>query len=96
MNPLLLSQTNRESFAAMYILKGEENTNSFYEPHLVLQNTSESIGEKEAGKVGAEFPRTPLPPRLHFGSGLLKKIGEIIFLFYSAIIDAGKEDSNFK
>jgi len=34
----------------MYALKGEEKPNSFYEPHLVLQNTSESIGEKEAGK----------------------------------------------
>jgi len=54
MNPLLFSQTNRESFAAMCTLKGEENTNSFYEPHLVLQNTSENIGEKEAGKGGAE------------------------------------------
>ena len=59
MNPLLLSQTNRESFVAMLIQKGEANTTSFYEPHLVLQNTSESIGEKEAGKVGAESPPDP-------------------------------------
>jgi hypothetical protein len=60
MNPLLLSQTNRESFVIMFILKGDGNTNSFYEPHLVLQNISESIGEKETGKIGAEFPPDPL------------------------------------
>ena len=72
----------------MYALKGEENT--FYEPHLVLQNTSESIGEKEAGKCGAEFLRTPLPPRLHFGAGLLKKTGGMIFLLWSTIIVAGR------
>ena len=59
MNPLLFSQTNRENFATMCILKGEANTNSFYEPHLVLQNISESINEKEAGKGGAEFPPDP-------------------------------------
>jgi len=51
MDPLLLCQTNRESLAAMCILKGEENTNSFYEPYLVLQNISESINVKEAGKA---------------------------------------------
>jgi len=44
----------------MYALKGEENKNSFYEPHLCLQITSESINEKEAGKAGAEFPPDPL------------------------------------
>ena len=63
MNPLLFSQTNRESFAAMCILKGVKNTISFYEPHFVLQNISESIDEKEVGKGGAEFPpRTPFHP----------------------------------
>ena len=41
MNPLLSSQTNRESFTAMIAWGDEENTNSFYEPHLVLHNTSE-------------------------------------------------------
>jgi len=35
----------------MYALKGEENKNSFYEPHLCLQNTSESINVKEAGNL---------------------------------------------
>jgi hypothetical protein len=60
MNPLLLSQTNRDSFAAMCTLKSEKNTNSFYEPHFVLQDTSESIDEKEVGKDGAEFPPDPL------------------------------------
>jgi hypothetical protein len=74
----------------MCTLKGEKNTNSFYEPHFVLQITSESINVKEAGKAGAEFPRTPLPPRLHFGAGLLKKTGEVIFLFWSTIIVAGR------
>ena len=44
----------------MYILKGEKNTNFLYEPHLDLQDTSESINEKEAGKAGAEFPPDPL------------------------------------
>lgn len=43
----------------MCTLKGEENKNSFYEPHLCLQNTSESINVKEAGKGGAEFPPDP-------------------------------------
>jgi len=62
MNPLLLSQTNRESFAIMCTLKGEENTNSFYELHFVLKNTSENIDEKEAGKAGAEFPGPPFRP----------------------------------
>ncbi|MEA2016648.1 MAG: hypothetical protein U9O59_08140 [Actinomycetota bacterium] len=38
----------------MYALKGEENKNSFYEPHFVLKNTPESINVKEAGKAGAE------------------------------------------
>ena len=73
MNPLISSQTNRESFAAMIAWGDEENRNSFYEPHLVLQNTSESIGEEEAGKIGAESPQTPFPPRLHFGAGIWKK-----------------------
>lgn len=59
MNPLLSSQTNRESFAAMIAWGDEENTNSFYEPHLVLKNISEIISEKEAGKGGAEFPPDP-------------------------------------
>jgi len=81
MNPLLLSQTNRESFAAMCILKGEENTNSFYEPHLVLQNISENINEEEVEKDWAEFPLDPLPPRLYFGAGLWEKTGEMIFIF---------------
>ena len=43
----------------MYALKGEENKNSFHEPHVCLQNTSESINVKEAGKGGAEFPPDP-------------------------------------
>jgi len=55
MNPLLLSQTNRENFTAMCMLKGEENTNSFYEPHLVLQNTPQNNGEKEAGEFRPDF-----------------------------------------
>ncbi|GEM_PF-1595084 len=53
----------------------EENTNSFYEPHLVLQNTSESINVKEVEKAGAEFP--PL---------LVKSQS----LFYSSIKVAGE------
>jgi len=73
MNPLLLSQTNRESFVIMYMLKGQENTISFYEPHLVLQNTSENIGEKEAGKIGAEFPPDPLSAPPSFRSRSLGK-----------------------
>ena len=73
MNPLLLSQTIKESFANMFILKGEENTNSFYEPHFVLQNTSESIGEKEAGKGGAEFPPDPPSAPAAFRSRSLGK-----------------------
>ena len=47
---------NREGFVAMCTLESKENTNSFYEPHLVLQNISESIDKKEAGKIRAEFP----------------------------------------
>jgi hypothetical protein len=78
MNPLLSSQTNRESFAAMIAWGDEKNTNSFYEPPLILQNTPQNGGEKEAGKIGAEFPRTPFPPRLHFGAGLWEKTGEMI------------------
>ena len=73
MNPLLLSQTNRESFVIMCTLKDEKNTNSFYEPHLVLQNTSENIGEKEAGKAGAEFPPDPLSAPAAFRSRFLGK-----------------------
>jgi hypothetical protein len=46
----------------------EENTNSFYEPHLVLQNTSKSIGEEEAGKIGAEFPPDSLSAPASFRS----------------------------
>ena len=43
----------------MYALKGEENKNTFQPSYLVLQNTSENIDEKEAGKAGAEFPPDP-------------------------------------
>ena len=43
----------------MCTLKGEENTNSFYGPYLVLRNISENIGEKEAGKGGVESPPDP-------------------------------------
>ena len=81
MNPLLSSQTNRESFAAMIAWGDEENTDSFYELHLVLQNTSESIGEEEAGKIGAESPPDPLSAPIAFRSRSLEKIGEMIFLF---------------
>jgi len=73
MNPLLFSQTNRESFATMCILKGEANTNSFYEPHLVLQNISESINEKEVGKDGAEFPPGPHSTPIAFRSRPLEE-----------------------
>ena len=73
MNPLLSSQTNRESFAAMIAWGDEENTNSFYEPHLILQNTSESIGEKEARKVGAEFPPDTLSAPIAFRSRSLEE-----------------------
>ena len=73
MNPLLFSQTNRESFVTMCTLECEANTNSFYEPHFVLQNTSENIDEKEAGKVGAEFPPDPLSAPIAFRSSSLKK-----------------------
>ncbi len=38
----------------MYTLKDEENINFFYEPHLCLQNTSESINVKEVGKGWTE------------------------------------------
>jgi len=62
---------------------------SIYEPYSILQNTSENIGKKEAGKDGAKFPPDPLSTRLYFGSGLWKKTGEMIFLFYSAIMEAG-------
>ncbi|PIU29004.1 MAG: hypothetical protein COT09_03135 [Candidatus Hydromicrobium americanum] len=82
MNPLLSSQTNRESFAAMIAWGDEENTNSFYEPHLVLQNTSESIGEKEARKVGAESLRQNL------------KIYLRIFLKKSSNFDQKTQGSN--
>jgi hypothetical protein len=73
MNPLLLSQTNRECFVAMCILKGEKNINSFYEPHFVLQNISENIGEKEVGKIGAEFPPDPPSTPAVFRSRSLEK-----------------------
>jgi len=73
MNPLLLSQTIRESFTTMCILKGEENKNSFYEPHLCLQNTSESINVKEAEKGGAEFPPDPPSAPIVFRSSSLEK-----------------------
>jgi len=56
----------------MCTLKGEVNTTSSQVSHSVLQNTSKNIGEKEVGKAGAEFPQTPFPPQLHFGSGLWK------------------------
>jgi len=49
MNPLLLSQTIRESFAVMSTLKGEANTTFFQSSHFALQNTSQN-GKKEAGK----------------------------------------------
>ncbi len=73
MNPLLLSQTNRESFVTMCALKGEKNTNSFYEPHFVLRNTFENIDGKEAGKDGAEFPPDPLSAPIAFWSWSLEK-----------------------
>ena len=73
----------------MCILKGEENTNSFYEPYLVLQNTSKSIGEKEAGKGGAEFPQDPLPAPAAFRSRSLGKNWRDDLSFYSVIMDAG-------
>ena len=49
MNPLLLSQTNRESFAAMIAWGDEENTTSFQSSYFDLQNTPQNGGEKEAG-----------------------------------------------
>ena len=57
----------------MYLLKGEENVNSFQPSYLVLQNTSESIGEKEAGKVGAEFPPDPLSAPAAFWGRFLEE-----------------------
>jgi|GEM_PF-3545496 len=90
MNPLLSSQTNRESLAAMIAWGDVENTNSFYEPHLALQNTSESIGEKEAGKIGAEFPPDPHSAPIAFRSRSLEKTGEMIFLFCQVVIVAGR------
>jgi hypothetical protein len=57
----------------MCTLKGEENTTSFYEPHFVLRNTFENIGEKEAGKAGAEFPPDPLSAPAVFKSRSLGK-----------------------
>lgn len=64
---------NRESFITMRTLKGKENTNSFYESHLVLQNISESIGEKGVGKAGADFPPDPLSAPIAFRSRSLEK-----------------------
>ena len=72
MNPLLSSQTNRESFTAMIAWGDEENTNSFYEPHLILQNTPQNGGEKEAAKIGAEFPPDPLSAPIAFRSRSLE------------------------
>lgn len=57
----------------MYALKGEKNKNSFYEPHLCLQNTSESINVKEAGKAGPEFPPDPPSAPAAFWSWSFKK-----------------------
>jgi len=57
----------------MCTLKGEKNTNFFYEPHFVLQNTSQNNDEKEAGKVGAEFPPDPLSAPAVFKSRSLGK-----------------------
>jgi len=78
----------------MYTLKGEKNTISFYEPHLVLQNTSENIDEKEAGKVGAEFPPDPLSAPIVFRSSSLEKNQRddlsVLLSHY------GREDSNHK
>ena len=56
----------------MYALKGEENKNTFQPSYLVLQNTSESIGEKEAEKSGAEFPPDPLSAPIAFRSRSLE------------------------
>ena len=70
MNPLLLSQTNRESSVTECTLKGETNTTYFQVSHSDLRNTFENIDEKEAGKGGAEFPPDPFPPRLPCGAGL--------------------------
>ena len=39
----------------------------------ILQNTSESIGEKEAGKIGAEFPPDPLSAPAVFWSWSFEK-----------------------
>jgi len=57
----------------LYTLKGEENTTSFQSLHLVLQNTPQNNGEKEAGKVGAEFPPDPLSAPAAFRSRSLEK-----------------------
>ena len=57
----------------MYALKGEKNTNSFSEPHFVLRNTFENIGEKDAGKSGAEFPPDPLSAPSVFRSWSFEK-----------------------
>jgi len=73
MNPLLLSQTNRESFAAMCMLKVKEDTNSFQASHSVLQDTPQNGGKKETGKAGRNSPRPPFPPPVIFQSRSLKK-----------------------
>ena len=59
MNPLLFSQTNRENFSVMCAYKEGTNITLFQVSRFALQNISENIGEKEAGKAGAEFPPDP-------------------------------------
>ncbi len=89
MNPLLFSQTNRESFPVMCAYKEVTNITFFQVSHFVLRNILQDNGEKETGKGGAEFPPDSLSPRLYFGAGLWEKTGEMILLFYSANMDAG-------
>ncbi len=73
MNPLLLSQTNRESFPVMCAYKEGTNKTFFQVLHFTLQNTPQNNGEKEAGKAGVEFPPDPFSAPAAFRSRPLEK-----------------------
>jgi len=80
----------------MYALKCEKNMNSFYEPHLVLQNTSESIGEKEAaafwGRFLEENRRNDLSVLLSHYSGCMELLEQVLKIWLRIFL---KKSSNF-
>jgi len=49
---------------------------------LVIVSDIKLSSAKKREKSGQNFPRTPFPSRMHFGSGFWKITEEMIFLFY--------------